>query len=262
MLSKNKARFIITLQRKKARDEERLYVIEGDKIVREFLVAGRKITQLVAKPEFLKTIQESLLKNVEEIIEASYDDLKQVSTLKTPHNALALVSYEDKKISIPAAFADSLCCALESVQDPGNLGTIIRAGAWFGIRNIVCSPDCVDVYNPKVIQASMGALLHVDVYYHDLNDFLNQVKESGKPVFGTVLGGESVYEHDLSNTGVILLGNESRGISEYLNPFLTDRIMIPGAGTGPGIDSLNVGMAASVVFSEFRRRFLLQAPGT
>lgn len=260
MLSKNKARFIITLQRKKTRDEERLYIIEGDKIVKEFLVAGRKIKQLVAKPEFLKTIQDSLLKNVEEIIEASYDDLKQVSTLKTPHNALALVSYEDKKISIPA-IADSLCCALESVQDPGNLGTIIRAGAWFGIRNIVCSPDCVDVYNPKVIQASMGALLHVDVFYHDLSDFLNQVKESGKPVFGTVLGGESVYDHDLSNKGVIILGNESRGISEYLHPFLTDRIMIPGAGTGPGIDSLNVGMAASVVFSEFRRRLVVAGKG-
>lgn len=253
MLSKNKARFILSLQRKKTRDEEGMYVIEGDKIVREFLVAGRRISQLVAKPEFIKTIQEDLLKNVEEIVEASYDDLKQVSTLKTPHNALALLPFEDKIIPYPS-ITDDLCCALESVQDPGNLGTIIRAAAWFGIRNIVCSPDCVDVYNPKVIQASMGALLHVNVYYHDLGDFLKKVKDGGNPVYGTVLGGESIYENELSGSGVILLGNESRGISEDLLPYLSDKIMIPGAGTGPGIDSLNVGMAASVVFSEFRRR--------
>ena len=139
---------------------------------------------------------------------------------------------------------------------PGTLGTIIRAAAWFGIRNIVCSNDCVDVYNPKVIQATMGAILHVNVYYSDLKKFSQRwLMKKDVPVFGTLLDGESIYRHKLGSKGIILLGNESRGISDDLIPFITHRIMIPGASRAmPGIDSLNVGMAASVVFSEFLRQ--------
>jgi RNA methyltransferase, TrmH family len=253
MLSKNKARLITSLQRKKIRDEEGLYVIEGDKIVREFLTAGMPVKLLVGKPEFLKSLSQQSLQNATEIEEASYEDLRQVSTLKTPHNALALVRIQHPELHIPA-IADELCCGLEFVQDPGNLGTIIRAAAWFGIKNIVCSPDCVDVYNPKVVQSSMGALLHVNVFYYDLQVLLPEIRNSGKPVYGTILDGESVYGYPLENKGIILLGNESRGISERLLSHLSDRIMIPGVTVRPGIDSLNVGMAASVIFSEFFRR--------
>jgi len=194
------------------------------------------------------------LEKTEEKEEANFEDLKQISTLKTPHNAVAVVPVNINPIDLPDIFSE-ICCALEFVQDPGNLGTIIRAAGWFGIRNIICSPDCVDVYNPKVIQASMGAILNVNVHYNDLQEILSTARENNVPVFGTVLEGDSIYEHPLGTKGIILLGNESRGISDHLLPFVTSKIKIPGfSKANPGIDSLNVGMAASVVFSEFRRR--------
>jgi RNA methyltransferase, TrmH family len=148
-----------------------------------------------------------------------------------------------------------LTVCLDCVQDPGNLGTIIRAAAWFGIKTIVCSQDSVDVYNTKVIQASMGALLHVNVHYTDLKEFLMEANKRELPVYGTVLEGDSIYKYNLGRQGVILLGNESKGISDELIPFITDKISIPGSDVSrPGIESLNVGMAASIVFSEFLRK--------
>jgi TrmH family RNA methyltransferase len=147
------------------------------------------------------------------------------------------------------------CVALDYIQDPGNMGTIIRAAGWFGIKNIVCSVDCVDVYNPKVIQSSMGALLHVNVYYCDLKKLFASAAEKSVPVFGTMLSGDSIYDHRLYKNGIILLGNESKGISGELIPFITERIRIPKfSNAREGIDSLNVGMAASIVFSEFLRK--------
>lgn len=232
-----------------------MYVIEGDKIVREFLAAGVKIKMLAAKPEFIRSLGPDLMKRAEEIEEASFDDLKTVSTLKTPHNALAVVSIEEKEFKVDEVFS-GLVCALEYVQDPGNLGTIIRAAGWFGIKNIICSPDCVDVYNPRVVQASMGAHLHVSVFYHDQAEIMAASKERGIPVFGTLLEGKNIYEQPLDSKGVILLGNESKGISQSLQSYITNKIMIPKFSEAKqGIDSLNVGMAASIVFSEFRRRY-------
>ncbi len=254
MISKNRIKFIISLQKKKTRDEKGLYVIEGDKLVREFLGAKIPIKALIAKPEFITSIPADLLETVMEIEDASYKELKQVSTLKTPHNVLALVPMPERNLDRDA-LVSQLSVALDFVQDPGNLGTIIRAAGWFGIRNIICSPDCVDVYNPKVIQASMGALLHVNVYYSDLEKLFIFAAENNTPIFGTMLDGESVYNHRLDNKGIILLGNESRGISERLVSYITERIMIPRYSKVKfGIDSLNVGMAASIVFSEFRRK--------
>ena len=254
MISKNKIKFIVSLQKKKARDEERLFVIEGDKLVKEFLIANVRIKMLLAKPEFLNGIMPELTRSVNVIEDVSHDELKQISSLKTPHNALAVVYMPDQEMSISEVLG-KLCVALESVQDPGNLGTIIRAAGWFGIKNIVCSKDCVDVYNPKVIQASMGALLHVNVYYYDLKKLLNSAVKNSIPVFGTMLEGGSIYDHKLHNKGIILFGNESKGISEELIPFITEKIMIPKfSNAKEGIDSLNVSMAASVVFSEFLRK--------
>lgn len=254
MLSKNRSKLIISLQKKKVRDEEKLYVIEGDKIVREFLSAGIRIRLLVAKPEFIRSLNPDLLKNALEITEVSFDELKSISTLKTPHNALAIVSIEEKEPDTDEIF-DGLSCALEYIQDPGNLGTIVRAAGWFGIKTIICSDDSVDLYNPRVVQASMGAMLHVSVYYLNHEQFLIEAKKRGLPVFGTVLEGENIYDQKLDTKGVILFGNESKGISSSLLPYITNKIMIPRFSIGrQGIDSLNVGMAASIVFSEFRRR--------
>jgi RNA methyltransferase, TrmH family len=254
MLSKNKTRFIISLQKKKIREEYKLYIIEGDKIVKEFITAGIPIKSLIAKPEFINSLSKEVMKGVSETEPVSYEELKQISGLKTPHNALAVVCMPDQKI-IQSKLLKEQCVALDCIQDPGNFGTIIRAAAWFGIRNIVCSEDCVDVYNPKVIQASMGAIIHVKVLYAALKKILDAAKKKKLPVYGTMLDGESIYNQKLGNKGIILLGNESKGISDDLIPFINHKLMIPRfSDTTPGIDSLNVGMAASIIFSEFARR--------
>jgi TrmH family RNA methyltransferase len=254
MISKTKIKFIKSLQNKKIRDEEKLFVIEGDKLVKEFLIAEVPIHTLAAKPEFIGGLPPDLRKHVSTIDEVKYEELKQISTLKTPHNALAIVQMPEHKM-IVSELIKQFCVALDFVQDPGNLGTIIRAAGWFGIKNIVCSFDCVDVYNPKVIQASMGALLHVNVFYADLKMLFTSAIKNSVPVFGTFLEGKSIYDHNLDNKGIILLGNESKGISNELIPYITDKIRIPKySDAKEGIDSLNVGMAASVVFSEFLRK--------
>jgi TrmH family RNA methyltransferase len=253
MVSKSKMNFIVSLQKKKAREEERLYVIEGDKLVKEFLAAGVPVRTLIAKPEFLNSLSLYQKHGVEEIIPASYDDLKKISSLKTPHNALAVIRIPDIRMDT-GNLRKELTVALDCVQDPGNLGTIIRAAAWFGIRNIYCSEDCVDVYNPRVIQSSMGAILHVNVFYTDMRKLLESASGDKIRIFGAMIQGESIYSYRLSNNGIILLGNESKGISEELIPYITDRIMIPKqTDASSGIDSLNVSMAASVILSEFTR---------
>ncbi len=175
MLTRNKIKFIVSLQKKKIREEYKLYVIEGDKIVKEFLSAGIPVKSLLAKPEFIKSLPEESLKEVSETEPVSYEELKQISALKTPHNALAVVCMPDQDISVSKLIREQ-CAVLDCIQDPGNLGTIIRAAAWFGIKNIVCSEDCVDIYNPKVIQASMGAIIHVRVLYTSLAKFLEMRK--------------------------------------------------------------------------------------
>jgi RNA methyltransferase, TrmH family len=254
MISKNKVKLIISLQKKKVRDEERLFVIEGDKLVKEFLSADVPIKTLVAKTEFILSLPPDLIGNLREIIEVSDKELKQISSLKTPHNTLAVVSMFERDLRTSDVLRN-LCVALDCIQDPGNLGTIIRAAAWFGIKNIVCSPDCVDVYNPKVIQASMGAILHVNLYYSDLKKLFLTAEKKNIPVYGTMLEGNSIYQKNIDNKGIILFGNESKGISAELLEYVTEKIMIPGASKStPGIESLNVSMAASIVFSEFLRQ--------
>ena len=254
MISKGKSNFIVSLQKKKIRDEENLFVIEGDKLVKEFLQSGKKTRILVAKAEFIRSLPEDMIRSVDEVLEVTFEELKHLSTLKTPHNALAVLPIPESEMN-SSEILEKLCIGLDFVQDPGNLGTIIRAAAWFGIKNIVCSPDCVDVYNPKVIQASMGAIMHVNVWYSDLKKLALLATQMKLPVFGTTLDGASIYNHKLDSRGIIILGNESRGISDELIPYITEKIMIPKfSDAAEGIDSLNVSMAASIVFSEFLRK--------
>jgi TrmH family RNA methyltransferase len=254
MLSKKQVSRIVSLQKKKSRDEEKLFVIEGDKIVKEFLSSGTKVVTLLAKPEFISGLTSSMVSCAGEVIPVSYEELKKLSSLRTPHNAIAVVRMTDTFPDSETILND-LCVALDFVQDPGNLGTIIRAAAWFGIKNIVCSENCVDAYNSKVIQASMGAILNVTVKYCLLSDFLTIASEKKVPVYGTLLDGRSIYSEETGTRGVILLGNESKGISHDLMPFITNKISIPKfTEASHGIESLNVGMAASVIFSEFARR--------
>lgn len=254
MISRNTIRHIQSLQKKKAREEEKLYAIEGDKLVREYLAAGSRVSLLAAKPEFISSLGQSERALIDEIVPTSYEELKRISSLTTPHNALAVVHMPEK-----TAFSfDELQgpgIALESVQDPGNLGTIIRAAAWFGIRSIICSVNSVDVYNPKVVQASMGAMLNVEVHYLELDLMLQEAAAARLPVYGTFLEGESIYGAELDQRSIILFGNESKGISGNLAPFVSKKLYIPGFPLSEhGVESLNVGMAASIVLSEFARR--------
>jgi len=254
MISRNRIKFILSLRKKKIRDDKHYYLIEGDKLVKEYLLSRRALHLLIAKPEFIASLltEEKLI--IDEIELATHDELKKISTLKTPHNALAVVPFPEYTTEANMIF-ENLCVALEFVQDPGNLGTIIRAAAWFGIRNIVCSDNCVDIYNPKVIQASMGAILNVNIIYTDLGSFLAEAVKRGLPVYGMLLSGDSIYDSDLNSNGIILLGNESKGISAGLIKFITKKLSIPKfTDATTGIDSLNVGMAASIVLSEFARR--------
>jgi RNA methyltransferase, TrmH family len=254
MISKSKMNYVVSLQKKKVRDEEGLYIIEGDKMVREYLQGGMRIRMLVAKPEFIAGIPPEKKLLIDETEAAGYDDLKHISTLKTPHNALALVEIPENRTDPPAIYRE-LSAALDFIQDPGNFGTILRAAAWFGIRHVVCSDNCVDAYNPKVVQASMGALLNVRVSYCNLDEFLSGALRKKINVYGTVLDGDPIYSTRLSGKGIILLGNESKGISPGLRQFVTRPISIPKfTEATTGIESLNVGMAASVIFSEFARR--------
>jgi TrmH family RNA methyltransferase len=254
MISKNRIKQIVSLRMKKARDKQGIYLIEGNKLVKEYLMSGIRMRLLAAREEFIASLSADERASIDEIESVSYDDLKRISTLKTPHNAVAMVPFPGRVTEIAEIIKD-LCIALDFVQDPGNLGTIIRSAAWFGIKNIICSNNCVDLYNPKVIQASMGAILNVNVHYLDLGQFLNQAFLNNIPVFGAFLEGESIYNHNLDKKGVILLGNESRGISGELIPFVTSRIMIPKfSNPDNGIESLNVSMAAAIILSEFARR--------
>ncbi len=244
----------MSLQRKKTREEEKLYVVEGDKIVKGYLTEYAPVKILAANPVFIDSLTTSVKNSIEEIIPTSYEELKRISSLKTPHNALAVVKMPENKPIRNSS--KSLCVALDFVQDPGNLGTIIRAAAWFGIKEIYCSENCVDVFNPKTVQASMGAILHVEVVYTDLEKILERSRSENIPVYGATLDGESVYETALKKEGIVLLGNESKGISANLSKYVTNKIKIPffGAKNSRGIDSLNVSMAASIIFSEFLRR--------
>ena len=254
MISKNKAKFILSLQKKSIRDENHLFIIEGDKLVKEFLQSGTRLRFLAAKPDFIDSLLPEEKAIIDDIESVGFDDLKRISSLKTPHNALAVVPFPEYDADMDEIL-NNLCVALDFIQDPGNLGTIIRAAAWFGIKDVVCSENCVDVYNPKVIQASMGALLHVRVHYFNLRQFLGVALNNGLPVYGTMMNGESIYERKLENKGVILFGNESRGISDDIIPLVSKKIMIPRFNNlKHGIDSLNVSMAASIIFSEFARR--------
>lgn len=254
MITRNQVKMILSLQKRKVREENSLFVIEGDKLVREYITAGNRVSLLAGKPEWIDGESETVISGADEIVTVSYEELRRISSLKTPHNVLAVApmakgDYSDQLL------AGRITPVLEYVQDPGNLGTIIRIAAWFGMGNIVCSPDCVDFYNPKVIQATMGAFMHVSVWYRPLEAFLGKAVSEGIPVYGATMDGRSVYDTDIGGEGIILFGNESRGISDRLIGYVTRRITIPGPVRPlAGIESLNVSMAAAIICSEFARR--------
>jgi TrmH family RNA methyltransferase len=241
MLSKNQIKLIKSLESKKFRKREGLFVAEGPKVVGDLLRAGYQphaIFSTEPRPDA-------------ELI--TDDELHRISFLQHPQEVLAVfhtpTPQESSNFHLPA----DICLALDGVQDPGNVGTIIRIADWFGITHIYCSPDTADVYNPKVVQATMGSLAHVQITYCDLVPLL---REAAVPVYGTLLDGQDIYQQPLSREGVIVMGNEGNGISPEVRQLVSHKLLIPNFNkNAETAESLNVAIATSITCSEFRRRF-------
>ena len=239
MLSKNQIKFVRALELKKNRKREGVFVAEGPKVVGDLLRAGYEATMVFSTHER----QGAQLVTDEE--------LRRISFLQHPQEILAV--FRIPVMEEEAAIDDTqLSLALDGVQDPGNLGTIIRIADWFGIRSIFCSTDTADVYNPKVVQATMGSLAHVNVVYTDLVKLLS---DTHVPVYGTLLDGKDIYREELSATGIIVMGNEGNGISQEIRKLVSRKLLIPNFHpSSETAESLNVAIATAITCSEFRRR--------
>ncbi|MGI6223436.1 MAG: RNA methyltransferase [Prevotella sp.] len=245
MISKNKLKEIRALERKKIRNEKRLFVAEGPKVVGDLMK--------VLSPRLLVHTAEWSQSKVDcEEIMVSEEDLRHASFLQHPQEVLGVFPMFAENTD-PFPLQD-ISFALDGVQDPGNLGTIIRIADWFGIRRIYCSPETADVYNPKVVQATMGSLARVRLYYTDLLQLVDSLPED-YPIYGTLLEGNNIYEEELSTNGLIVMGNEGNGISESLRRKVNRKLLIPCYQTATTLpDSLNVAVATAVTVAEFRRR--------
>jgi TrmH family RNA methyltransferase len=240
MVSKNQIKLISSLHQKKHRQIHQLFIAEGIKGIQELLDAHFELEHLYTTEFDFEMVSNSLKTVVSEA------DLKKISALSTPNTCLAVFKMaEEKKID-----ASGLIVALDSVRDPGNLGTILRLCDWFGIQQLICSKETVDIYNPKVVQATMGSIARVNVNYVDLIDF---IAKSNLAVFGTFMDGENIYTTNLPQEGIIVMGNEANGISSDLEKIIKNRLTIPRFGTIQKTESLNVASATAIVLSEFHR---------
>ncbi|TDO03095.1 RNA methyltransferase [Sunxiuqinia elliptica] len=254
MLSKNKIKLIQSLNRKKIREQEQIYLVEGSKIVLEAIEANLTIKLLIGTPDFFEANQ--IPQNTaEECLICELDELKKASLQQAPQQAIAVIA-QNKSDFIPQQLPQELALALDFIQDPGNLGTIIRMADWFGIRHIFCSDNTVDCYNPKVIQASMGAIFRVQLHYINLEDLITQAANEQLPVYGTFLEGKNIYQATLSPAGILVMGNEGKGISDSVANKINQKIHIPSFAFGNGSESLNVATATAICCSEFKRRAL------
>lgn len=250
MLSKNDIKNIKSLEHKKFRDENRLFVAEGHKLVGE-LLGKFKCIVLAATAEWIEGHRNIPAERIETI---TPDELKRASLLRSPQDVLAVFRIPDYSTTIVSAASKNLILALDDVQDPGNLGTIARIADWFGINDIFCTKGSADIYNPKAVQATMGAIARVRIHYTDLAKELSSLPHS-IPVYGTYLDGEIIYQTQLSQNGVIIMGNEGNGISAEIGKTVNRRLYIPNWPTGAATsESLNVAIATAIVCSEFRRR--------
>ena len=267
MISKNKIKYIRSLELKKNRNKEGKFVAEGFKVVDD-LLALQPADLIVATQEWLHGKH---LADQTEVIEVTEEELKKVSFLQHPQQVLAVFrqdtgcnkqdsnnSQEEAKennFGFSKINTQELSLALDGVQDPGNLGTIIRIADWFGITHIYCSQDTADVYNPKVVQATMGSIARVKVEYGNLLGLVESLP-ADVPVYGTLLDGDNIYQQQLENRGLIVMGNEGKGISPALAKKVNRRLLIPNFPEGRATaDSLNVAIATAITCSEFRRNF-------
>lgn len=234
---------------RKYRLQEKAFVAEGPKLVGELLPYSTPL-YIAAKKDWLNA-NRHLLRAVKEVDEVSQTELERASLLRTPQSVLAVMPIPERRLDI-SSLQKKLVIALDSVQDPGNLGTILRIADWFGIHEVLCSEGTADVYNPKCVQSCMGALARVKVYYCNLPEVLGQVE---MPVFGTFLDGTDIYKEELSGEGIIVMGNEGNGISQPVAKLVNRRLYVPNYPKGSlTTESLNVAVATGIVCAEFRRR--------
>lgn len=248
MISKATIKKIHALDMRKFRRNERLFVAEGPKLVDE-LCATMKPVYIAALPEWISENAKIVSGTEYDIV--SPDELQRASLQKNPQHVIALFPIPEHRFCTEQ-LKNELVLMLDGVQDPGNLGTIARIADWFGIRNIICSAETADIYNPKAVQATMGALARVKFHYTDLLQLLSQYDG---PVYGTFLDGENIYGQELSENGIIVMGNEGKGISQGVGEMINRRLYIPNYPIGTQTtESLNVAIATSIVCAEFRRR--------
>ena len=245
MISKNQIKFIKQLELKKYRQREGLFVAEGPKVVGDLMTRYRP-TAVYATDDYTPP-------SAAEVQRISDDELRKVSFLQHPQQVVALFPLPSHQMLPSSVSTTELTLALDGVQDPGNLGTIIRIADWFGINRIVCSEETADAWNPKVVQATMGSIARVDISYMDLPAWIDQQPE-GTPVYGTLLDGDDIYAQELSEGGVIIMGNEGKGLTEKVRRRVTRRLLIPSYRKDDTAESLNVAIATAIVCSEFRRR--------
>lgn len=245
MISKNQIKYIHSLEQKKNRRNEMCFVAEGPKIIEELLKIYTPKMIFATK----SWIEENNNIYAEEITE---QELSKLSFLKHPQSVLAVFPIPQNKDTI--IDPNKLYLALDGVQDPGNLGTIIRIADWFGIDTILCSMDTADAFNPKVVQATMGSIARVKIIYTNLYDLIKD-HANQMPIYGTLLDGENIYQKQLAPNGIIIMGNEGNGISTPIRNLLNERLLIPSYNLSDTAESLNVATATAIICSEFRRRF-------
>ena len=246
-LSKNKIKYFTSFAKKKTREEEGKFIVEGNKLVEELLHSDFKIESIVATKEWLEANHPNC-----ECYEATCDDIAKISLLQHPQDVWALACCRENN---EIENLSGLILALDGIQDPGNLGTIIRLADWFGIQTILCSKDCVDVYNPKVVQATMGSVFRINVHYVDLPRILSLL--SNFEIVTADMSGENVYSAQLQKNAILVMGNEGNGISDAIAKIANRTLHIPTFNkTERTSESLNVAVATAILCSEFRRRDL------
>ena len=248
MISKSQVSFIKSLHLKKFRKEHHLFIAEGIKSVTEFIHSDYKIDSIFCTSNALSKVYN--LSQKIKFLEVNEADLAKITALTTPQDIVALIKVPEETAFKSKNLENTFSLILDGIQDPGNMGTIIRTADWFGFKQIICSHQTVDVYNPKVVQATMGSLPRINAHYVDLDDVLSSVNV---PVFGALLEGDSIYNTDFGQEGVLILGNEGNGISENLKKYITKKVMIPRFGNA---ESLNVAISAAIFCSEMKRNYI------
>ncbi len=252
MISKSLQKLIRSLEQKKMRQREQLFVAEGPKVVGDLMALIRPRTVIATTEWLTQNADKTQGLRSDQLVEATEEELRKASFLQHPQQVLAI--FPMLPVADSAMGEDELCLALDGVQDPGNLGTIIRIADWWGITRIYCSRDTADLYNPKVVQATMGSIARVHIVYVDLPQFIRQLPE-GYPVYGTLLDGKNIYAEPLTPHGLIVMGNEGKGISPEVRPLVNRRLLIPSFPPDrPTAESLNVAIATAVTVAEFRRQ--------